>query len=139
MKLLTKLYLLVLAVLLVGCGTAGLRLGHDPRPKSPDIDTVRQKLCRGDDVGALRYLEDRGLPAPDREERIEQARRKNAQDPTWCVSPALTPTAADAALLARLGGDTQSAIAALEVVGVDHESAARRITAAANATTPGGH
>ena len=79
---------ILLLVLLPGCAKGALEL-LPRRPTGPALDTVAAKLCRGDEVGALRYLEDRGLSAPDREDVLERARKRNAQDPACCPAKSL--------------------------------------------------
>ena len=70
-----RILIVVLALAATNCGTLGLTLF--PRaPPGVDQEVVELYVCRGAELLADVYMEERGAPRAERLERIERARAK---------------------------------------------------------------
>jgi hypothetical protein len=72
-KLATLLTLGLAAAASIGCSTVTGSF-MQRRPNRADQSVVEAQVCRGDVAAAIAYMEDAGMPRPDRTAALERAR-----------------------------------------------------------------
>lgn len=83
---LSVVLLALLPLLTIGCASAQMRLGREPRPLGPDPEVVEQLVCTGQADEAARYVELRGGSQADRIELVERARKAVSKRPGCCAA-----------------------------------------------------